>query len=105
MCQLFDLMISFYIHGQIGPVIIRYPELISIRIINPLRPVYEVLPDGRRIGSASAVSKIERHAESVGKPIIGNECKIMRLIVIAGIKISSIRSIRRVPVHSPQQGP
>lgn len=58
MRQFFDLVIPLNIHGNIHPVIIRNPELITVRVVNPLRAVNKILTDRRRVRPTRAVSKI-----------------------------------------------
>ena len=93
MRQLFDLMIPFNIHGKVCTVIVRNPELIPICVVDTLSSIYKILTNWRCVWPARAISKVERETKPVRKTVVGYKRKIMRLIIITGIKIPAIRGV------------
>jgi hypothetical protein len=57
--ELFDLMISFDVKGDVAPEVIRNPVLVAIRIKNTAHAVEFVFRDRQCDRSTGAVYKVE----------------------------------------------
>ena len=83
-------MVAVHIERKVGAEIVRYPVLVAIRVIDPLRTAKLESGNRKGDGPSCTIDRVNRQAVTVGEAIVADKVCAIGPVKIGGIIISFI---------------